>query len=194
MKNVLNTTKKKVVAGVTCFTLVASGGFVFAGTDAGAQLKAWYNKQFNNAVDDATADVTDYYNKAVDKQTDWYQKTKKDTTDEVAASGDGQTFLAEKEINKAKKEHLGDLEAAKKAIIDSMEKQFDDLTDEGEAVLGEVAKKYKKLATDDLTSGINDTTGEAIDKLNAELDDATKKAKDELQLPSTGRKRIFQRS
>jgi hypothetical protein len=57
----LKTVKAKIVAGVLTATIVSGGvGAVFASTDAGQQLKSWYDGQFSAKATEVTGNVMNY--------------------------------------------------------------------------------------------------------------------------------------
>src|SRR5690606_29041847 len=106
MKNVLNTGKKKVLAGAVAVALVAGTGFGLANTDAGSQLQAWYNKQFNSAQSQVFKDVERYGTTEALKALGEYEVGKRAHTNAIGAAGNAESAGGQAEIQSAVDGHI----------------------------------------------------------------------------------------
>lgn len=181
MKNVLNTGKKKVIAGATALALVTGAGFGLANTDAGQQLKNWYDVQFG-AEKNLTIGQAGQY--GIGKAKESWAKVEKDrdaTVTGIETAGNSAVTTGSNEIDAAKQAHIKKLNDEKGSIEAGIKAQFDAVYDEGEALIDYYAGEGKKAAEAELGTAAGKAGTDAVNKVNEELAAKAETAKGELR-------------
>lgn len=113
MKNL----KRKMVVGVLSLSLVLGAGSALAATNAGDQLKVWYNKQFGSATKEVDKDLLQYGKSKESELTSWYDGVKTGATDAVAAVATDQITNSKNAIKDVKDSYISDIDATTNDIV-----------------------------------------------------------------------------
>lgn len=188
----MKTVKGKIVTGVVTLGLLSGVGAAFANTDAGAQLKAWYDKQFGSAASTiesaATKHATDQL-PALEKE---YNAIKTGTGSDISDAQTFQTDLANGAINSAKQSHINKLNGQKDKIVKEMDSAFAGIVAFAQAQINSAGKAAYQYAQTDLgnytdaegkkaITGMTTKLNTSKDKAVQELKDAIAEAKLEIQ-------------
>lgn len=187
-----DSTKKKVVAGVTAFALVSGVGLSFAATDIGTQLKEWYEGQFNVAVEDAADGAEQYVNENLSEWENELEDRKDHHAGIIDRDKDLMIGKASGDIDAEKASRLEDLENAKQNLLDEAGQKFYNEFVSGVAEINSLAQQAEEYANENVSSHLNDTGKAAVDEVNeqlekvkndavTELEEAVKNAEAELQ-------------
>ncbi|WP_462406729.1 hypothetical protein [Gracilibacillus sp. Marseille-QA3620] len=147
----IKTVKGKVITGVTAFALI-SGGAVMASTDAGSNLKAWYDAQFGKSTAKVAKDSTDYANGKAGSLYKEYDNLKKEGSGYISTAGSLKTAEGTTNINSAKDQHINSVQSKETEIQNYMTSQFDGLFAAAQKIIDETAKEGSKWANQDLTA------------------------------------------
>lgn len=177
----LKTVKSKIVVGVIVVGLVSGVGAAFANTDAGQVLKDWYNRIFNQAVDNVEAEVTAYTEGQLENAQQEYEGLKNEATNQIDQTKDREIANAASGILKAKERHLQSLDGAKREIIENMLKQFYDVFVEGWLEINRLGEEAYNYANNDLRALTNEKGEEAVNQVTEQLTAAKEQALDELE-------------
>jgi len=188
----IKTVKGKVLAGTLAFGLVAGTGVAFGATDAGTNLKAWYDGQFGKASTDITEQVATYAGSKVEGLAIEYNGLKTDATNSINAKGVAQAGVANKNIDAMSREHIDAIKEEKAHIDTYLAGEFDKLSSFANGLINNAGKEALKYAENDLTqytgtagnianekvkTDVNAVTTQAV----KDLEDTIKWAKDDLQ-------------
>ena len=176
-----DSTKKKVVAGVTAFVLVSGVGISFAATDIGGQLKAWYDGVFDDAVAKGVGEAEQYGQDQLPGLEAEYNNLKDDAEKDINEKRDSETERAINEVEAAKNSHLIDLEEARNTLLNEAGAKFESVFDEGVSEIERLAGLAETHATDELTRVTSENGDSAVNHVNSELDQAKNDAVDELE-------------
>lgn len=181
MKLGLGTMKGKVLAGTMTVGLVAGGGFALANTDAGEQLRAWYDGQFNTAVEEAEGEADDYMQGQMPELYEEYEGLKADATSDINQTRDSETASSEDAIAAAKDSHLDDVGATKQELLDEAEQTFYNAFVAGEAEINRITEEWSGYATNELPGYTDGVGASAVADVNTALDTAKQNAVADLE-------------
>lgn len=192
MKNVLKTTKGKVVAGVVTVGLVSGLGVATASTDIGGKLQTWYDGQFGAAQSDMIDDAANHVKGKAAGVIAQYKNGKDATANAINDTRDSSIEGAEDTIGDAKDKYISDLEEHQATIEEDIEAQFDGLFDTAQILINDAGDRVYAFAKDDFTELAGDTGTAALDEVETqingakgnavlELEEAIADAKEELQ-------------
>ncbi|UJL46326.1 hypothetical protein KFZ58_18585 [Virgibacillus sp. NKC19-16] len=198
MKLGLGTMKGKVLAGTMAVGLVAGGGFALANTDAGEQLRAWYDGQFNTAVEEATGEADDYMQGQMPELYEEYEGLKTDATSDINQTRDSETASSEDAIAVARDSHIGDVEATRQELLDEAEQTFYNAFVAGEAEINRITEEWSGYAANELpgytevvgnsaVADVNTALDTAKENAVSDLEEAIRQAQEELQSDLDGR-------
>lgn len=188
----LKTVKGKVIAGTVAFGLLSGVGVAFGATDAGAQLKTWYDTQFGKASDQISSEMVNYGESKIDGLVAEYNGIKDNTTTKLTDKGNTTTNATNKNIEKTASGHIDAIKNQKAEIEKHLASQFKLLSNFAEGLINESGQKALDYANEDLknhadevsekvqdkmTEKVNKTTAQAV----ADLEETIKYAKEDLQ-------------
>lgn len=177
----LSTVKGKLLIGVIVVGLLSSAGFALANSSAGEALKDWYNGVFNQSVDAAKDEVSDYGEDVFADLLAEFEDLLADAGDEIDATRDGETANAEEEITAAKDGHLGSLGEAKAEIVSQMEHQFFNVYMDEWLEIQRLSGEAEASATNELEAFTGEEGDAAIAQLTNDLTAAKEAAVSELE-------------
>ncbi|WP_062350280.1 hypothetical protein [Bacillus kwashiorkori] len=177
----LKTVKGKIVAGVATVGLLGGVGFAFANTDAGEQLRNWYEAQFNQSKAKVEAATDQYIQERTGELQAEYNDAKSNAGNDIDTKGNEESGRVQSEIENAKNSHLAALDGAKQEIMDSMGLQFYNLFQEGYLKIVQKANEAENFATNDLSAFTSQKGEAAIQKLTSEINTAKDAAVQDLQ-------------
>ena len=189
----IKTIKGKVITGVTAFALI-SGGAVLASTDAGDNLKAWYEGQFGKSTAKVIKESTDYANGKVGSLYKEYDGLKKDGTGFINTAASEKTAEGTANINSAKDEHITAVQTKEADIQRYMSGQFDGLYAAAQKIIDDTANEGYKWAQNDLSKKYGADGKAATDKVNADLNRVKEAAVTDLETVIFNAKRDLQNS
>ncbi|SFQ55725.1 hypothetical protein SAMN05421670_2684 [Psychrobacillus psychrotolerans] len=177
----LKTVKGKVIAGTVAVTLFAGAGAAFGASDAGTNLKSWYDGQFGNnksaiegfavgEVGDFNANLTTIYNERKAVASARIETTKGEQIDEKNSS-----------ITAQATEHIDSVNEKKNQISALMESQFDKLFKEANKSIQNTGNEALKNARTELPGYIEGLGTSAISGIDTELKETTEQAITELE-------------
>ncbi|MBL4937506.1 hypothetical protein JK636_17435 [Clostridium sp. YIM B02515] len=161
--------KNKIAAGVIAATLVGGTGTVFASTNAGAQLKTWYDVQFGKAVASATLDVTSYAKTKIPDLTSWFNTTKGKAVSDVKTAGENEEKRANDAINAALKEHTDAITTMQGTIEAGMPGQFDGFVTTSNIYIDGLAKQGQNYAQGEINKAVNNQAAASLSAVNTNV-------------------------
>ncbi len=188
----LKTVKSKVIAGAVTVGLLSGGGVVLGATDAGAQLKDWYDAKFSTASTNVVTDSYNYANSLVPGLTAEYQGFKDNTSNKLKAKGEFDTGVTNEAIDKKSQEYIDQINGQKAHIESYLSSQFDNLSSAAKGLIDQSGKEALKYANDDLASHANAEGQKAIADVNVKVKGATAEAARKLQETIDGAKSSLQ--
>lgn len=168
--------KKKIVAVVLAISLIGSLGTVFAATDAGTQLRTWYNAQKAATFSSTTAEVVNY---TLGKQAEEEAKVAQmntDATDSLTSATDLEEGSTGRAINTARDSHISSLNAEKDLIIGGMGADFTSFinTQKGniDLIASTLLNRGKGVIDAGIAVNVNEYINPAINNMNRSKTDA----------------------
>lgn len=188
----LKTIKGKVIAGTVSVVLLSSAGAAFANSNAGANLKNWYDGQFGVATSNIVGDVENNVSGRINGLATEYEGLKTAAGTSISTDGANATTLASGNIDTATQEHIDSINAKQTQIEGYMNGQFAALKFAANGLINQAGNAALRYANNDLTNFTGDkgvaaratlTTGLEADTTAAvaELEQAIEDAKSELQ-------------
>ncbi|WP_100011615.1 hypothetical protein [Lentibacillus sediminis] len=177
----LNSLKGKIIAGTVAVGVVTSGGLVFANTDAGEQLQAWYDQAFGETVESAEEQSMAYGESLLPELAAEYNGMKDGATEDINETRDSETASAQAAIESAKTSHIENLESTRDEILEGMGLQFYNVFLEGSSEIEALAVQAQTYATGDLTAHTGTKGQEAVNKVTADLNAARDQAVSDLE-------------
>lgn len=171
----LKSVKSKVIAGTVAFGLLSGVGVAFGSTDAGAQLKGWYDKQFSKSSDLVASEVASYGIGKVEGLTNEYNAIKDGTKKDLAKVGEQQTDTTNKLIDKDAARHIELIKGQKAHIESYLDSQFQALKDYSKGLINETGAEALAYATNDL----KDHAGKTADAVKEKMNEDVKRSTDE---------------
>lgn len=188
----LKTMKSKVIAGAVTVGLLSGGGVVLGATDAGAQLKDWYDAKFSAASSNVVTDSYNYANSKVPGLAAEYQGIKDTASSKLKAKGEFDTGATNAAIDKQSKEYIDKINAQKADIESYLSSQFDGLSSAAKGLIDQSGKDALNFANSDLASHANAEGQKAIADVNLKVKEATAEAARQLQATIDGAKSSLQ--
>lgn len=177
----LKTVKGKVIAGTVAFGLLSGIGVAFGATDAGAQLKTWYDAQFGKSSDRIAVEIANYGEGKIDGLVAEYNGLKTDAATQISTRGQEVTDITNDGIDKRAGEHIDAVKEQKAHIESYLAGQFTDLKNFAATLINESGKKALEYANEDLKNHANAVGSEAQKKMVEDVDAVTKNAIKDLE-------------
>jgi len=177
----IKTVKGKVIAGTLAFGLVAGSGVALGATDAGINLKAWYDAKFGTAATSVTGEISAHALGKVDGLTNEYNGLKTAATNSINTTGGMASAVATTKINEKSAEHIAAINQQKAAIAGHMATQFDELSSYANGLINQAGVAGLQAATDDLTAHTGAKGADALATLTTELGNAKGTAVSQLE-------------
>lgn len=177
----MKSVKVKVLSGVLAVGLVSSVGVAFASTDAGANLKTWYDGQFGKAQTSVATQSALYVGTQVPGLQKEYNNLKKDATKAISETQISETSGAQTEVTVAKNAHISSLKAKQTEIEGYIQSQFDGITQDAHSAIGKAGVEVQNYAYADLLKQTNSNGQTSLKKLNEELKASNEAALKELE-------------
>jgi len=177
----LKTIKGKVIAGTVSVTLLAGAGAAFASSNAGANLKDWYDGQFNTASGNIQSDVATNVQNRINGLASEYNGLKSAAGNSISTDGTTATATASGNIDTAAQEHIDAINAEKVHIQGYMAGQFASLETFANGLINEAGTAAINYANRDLTSYTGAQGDAARTSLTTALEGDTTSAVTELQ-------------
>lgn len=177
----LKTVKGKVVAGTVAFGLLSGIGVVFGATDAGTNLKNWYNAQFGNSSNQIVEEVSDYGLGKIDGLVAEYDGLKADATNRINDAGKVGTDATNKNVDNRAGEHIDAIKQQKIEIENHLSDQFQSLRDFAAGLINETGQAALDYANEDLKNHANAVGSETKDKMTKDINANTAKAINDLE-------------
>ena len=164
----IKTVKGKVITGATAFALI-SGGAVMASSDAGMNLKAWYDGKFGESSTKVATDSANYAKGKVPSLNREYNGLKSEGTDFINTAGTQKTAEGAGNINQAKAEHITAIQDKEAEIQGYMDSQFDALYASAQKIINDTANQGYKWAQNDLSRKYGADGAAATAKVESDL-------------------------
>ena len=177
----LKTIKGKVIAGTVSLALLSSAGVAFANSDAGANLKTWYDVQFGVAKSDIRTDVGSYVGENVQGWATEYVGLRAAAGTSIDNDRIAANELASNNIDTRTQEHINSINATQTEIEGYITRQFRTLYTEANGVINQAGDLALSYANDDLTDFTGDEGDAARDSLTETLGAKQTQAVEELR-------------
>ncbi|MHA6251748.1 hypothetical protein [Oceanobacillus sp. CAU 1775] len=181
MKNFLRTFKGKVVALLLTVGVITGAGAALASTNAGDQLKIWYDSMFNQTVDSIESDVGAYADDMAVELAEEYEDLKVAAGIDIDLGRELATGESLESIVQAKLEHLDELEEGQQEILENIGLQFYNVFLDGYFEIQRNTNEGLEYATNDLTEYVGDLSDSAIDQMTTDITSAQDQAVSDLE-------------
>jgi vacuolar-type H+-ATPase subunit E/Vma4 len=181
LKSFIKSFKGKVAVVGVGIIMLGSAGVAFASTDAGEQLRTWYNGMFDQSVSEIEADTEDYINDQIPGLEAEYEGLKEDAGVDINITRETATGEQLEEIVTAKLEHLGEIDAEQQAILAEIGLQFYNVYLDGYFEILNQADAALNYATTDLTDFTAGEGEAAVQQLTTDINQAKEEAVQELE-------------
>lgn len=177
----IKTVKGKVLAGTLAFGLVAGTGVAFGATDAGTNLKAWYDVQFGKSSTAITEQVATYAGSKVEGLAMEYNGLKTDATNSINEKGEFVAGVASDNIDAMSREHIDAIKEEQAHINTYLAGQFDSLSNFASGLIDGAGKEALAYAERDLGKYTGDAGNTANEKVKTDVNAVTAQAISELE-------------
>lgn len=177
----IKTVKGKVIAGTMVFGLVTGAGVAFGATDAGTNLKNWYDGQFGKASENVAGQVAAYAGGKVEGLTVEYKGLKTDATNSINEKGVAQAGVANKNIEKLSREHIDAIKDQQAHINTYLSGQFDSLSIFAKGLINQAGDDALKYAKNDLGEYTGAAGNAANEKVKTDVKAVTNEAIKDLE-------------
>lgn len=181
MKNIFSTFKGKVIAILLIVGVVTGAGAVFAATNAGDQLKNWYDGMFNQTVENVETDVEAYSNDVAAELAEEYEAMKEVAGIDIDLGREFATGESLESIVEAKLEHLEGLDEGQQEILANIGLQFYNVFLDGYMEILRNSEEGLAYATNDLTEYVGELSDTAISQMTTDITEAQDQAVTELE-------------
>ncbi|MFD2044763.1 hypothetical protein ACFSTA_07590 [Ornithinibacillus salinisoli] len=181
MKLGLGTMKGKIVAGVLVAGVISGTGVAFANTDAGENLRQWYNGMFNQTVDNIEGEVTEYGESRMPELMEEYEGLKSEAELEIDLTRDMETNESLEEILAAKMSHIQSLDAEQQEILENIGLEFYNVYLDGFFEIQRLQGEGLEYATNDLTAFTDEVGQASVDQMTTDLNTARDEAVTDLE-------------
>lgn len=177
----LKTVKGKVIAGTVAVTLFAGAGAAFGASNAGTNLKDWFQDQFGLASDEITEDVASAVKGKVGGLVTEYNGLKTGATNSINSTKVTETTNKASNISAEAQAHIDAIEAEKAHIDGYLAGEFDALRGFANGLINQAGTKAVNYANTDLANHTGAKGTAALTALETDLGTATTEAKEDLQ-------------
>ncbi|WP_042146823.1 hypothetical protein [Paucisalibacillus sp. EB02] len=173
--------KKKIIAGVVAVGVISGSGVAFANTDAGANLRAWYEGMFGQTVSSIEEEVTAYGESRLPALQAEYEALKGEALVDIDLSRELATGESLEEIINAKLSHLDSLDAEEQAILENIGLEFYNVFLDGYFEIQRLQQEGLAFATNDLATYTGEISQAAQDEMAVDINTARDEAVQELE-------------
>ncbi|GAB3794585.1 hypothetical protein [Virgibacillus kimchii] len=173
--------KGKIAAGVLVVGVVSGSSFAFANTDAGDQLRAWYDGMFGQSVDTIEAETEAYIEGQLPDLNDEYEALKEQAGVDIDLTRETETGESIAEIIAAKTSHLESLDGELEAILEGMGLEYNDVFIAAYTEILNLQDDALDYATNDLTAFTGEAGEAAVTEMTSDLNEARDGAVQELE-------------
>jgi hypothetical protein len=173
--------KTKIIAGVVAVGVISGSGIAFANTDAGANLRAWYEGMFGETVSSIEGEVSAYGESKLPALEEEYEALKTEANVNIDLSRELATGESLEEIINAKLGHLESLDEEERAILENIGLEFYNVFLEGYFEIDRLKSEGLAYATNDLTTYTGEIGQEAINGMTTDINAARDGAVQELE-------------
>lgn len=177
----MKSVKGKIVTGVIALGLISGIGAVFANTDAGARLQAWYKAQFDKSAKVIADDTKAYAKSKAPGLKEEYNNLKDEKGEQISDAKDMQTSMADDVIKNAKNSHIRNLNNQKEKILNEMGAAFDGIVSDAQTEINSAGDRAYALATSDLGKYTDAEGKKALTDMTTQLTASKDKAVNELR-------------
>lgn len=181
MKKMLGTFRGKMIAIILVIALVSTTGVVFASTNAGEQLRTWYNGLFNQKVIDIESDLEEYTESKIPGLEAELEQLKHTAGIDIDLSRELATGETLEELIQAKLEHIEGIDAEEYAILENIGLQFYNVFLNGYNEIQRNAGAGLEYATTNLTTYTTDSGELAMQQMTTDIHAARDQAVSELE-------------
>lgn len=180
--------KGKVVTGVVAVGLLSGVGAAFANTDAGTQLKTWYDGQFNTANAAVVAGETAHVGSIASGIQTAYNGVKAGVTSNINGERDAQVTAKTDSINGTKNVYVKQVTDKEAALSAAMQSQFDGIFALANSQINAAGVAGFAYAKSDLTKQAGKDGYAAVTAVDTQLSAVQAKAKTDLETAITSAK------
>ena len=177
----IKTVKGKVIAGAMAFGLVAGTGIAYGASDAGQNLKAWYDGQFGKVSGNVKSDSDTYLQEGLDGVAGELEGLKRDATGKIFDSKDSEVLGSTATINKQAKEYIDSIGSKKTEIEGYMDAQFEKLKAEADETIFKAGNDFSAKAHSELETLTKKSGTMAQKSVQVELGAVTNRALDDIE-------------
>ncbi|PUB09841.1 hypothetical protein [Paenisporosarcina sp. OV554] len=177
----LKTIKGKVIAGTVSVVLLSSAGVAFASSNAGANLKDWYDGQFGVATSNIVGDVESNVSGRINGLATEYEGLKTAAGSSISTDGTNATNTASGNIETETQGHIDSINAKQTQIEGYMNGQFAALKFAANGLINQAGNAALGYANNDLTIFTGAKGDAARATLTSELEADTTAAVSELE-------------
>jgi len=173
--------KGKIAAGIVVAGVVSGSSFAFANTDAGENLKAWYDGMFGQSVETMEGDTSEYIEDQLPGLNEEYEALKEQSGVDIDLTRELETGESAEEILAAKMNHIEALEDKQQEILGNIGAQYYDVFLDGYFQIQTLQQEGLDYAANDLTAFTGDAGDAAVAQMTDDLNTARDTAVDELE-------------
>jgi len=190
----LKTIKGKVIAGTVTFALVAGAGAAFASQDAGDNLKAWYDGQFNKSSKSVSDQSYNYVNGKVGALVTEYNGLKTTAKNSINTKAGDTKTSTNTNVKNASDAYISDLNAEKAHIDSYLVGEFDALSNFAQDLINRAGTQAVGYATTNLGQNATAAGTAATTQMTTDINNATATTKAELVAAISAAKTSLQTS
>lgn len=176
----LKTIKGKVIAGTVSVVLLSSAGVAFANQDAGDNLKAWFNGQFNASSESVSNQSYDYVNGKVGSLVTEYNGLKTTATNSINTKAGDTKTSTNSSVKGVSDAYIADLNAEKAHIDSYLVGEFDALSNFAQTLIDQAGRQAVGYATTNLGQNATAAGNAATTQMTGDINNATAATKAEL--------------
>jgi len=176
----LKTIKGKVIAGTVTMALVAGAGSAFANQDAGDNLKAWFNGQFNASSQTVSNQSYAYVNGKVGSLVAEYNGLKTTAKNSINTKAGETKTSTNSSVKSASDTYISDLNAEKAHIDSYLVGEFDALSNFAQTLIDQAGNQAVGYATTNLGQNATAAGTAATTQMTTDINSATVTTKAEL--------------
>jgi hypothetical protein len=176
----LKTIKSKVIAGTVSVVLLSSAGAAFASQDAGDNLKAWFNGQFNASSKQVSDQSYAYVNGKVGSLVNEYNGLKTTATNSINTKAGVTKTSTNTNVKNASDAYISDLNTEKADIDSYLVGEFDALSNFAQTLIDNAGTQAVGYANTNLGKHASDKGAAATTQMTNDINSATTTTKAQL--------------
>jgi hypothetical protein len=173
--------KGKIAAGVLVVGVVSGSSFAFANSDAGENLRAWYDNMLGQSVETIEADTEGYIDDQVPGLFDEYETLKEEAGIDIDLTRETETGESLDAIIAAKMSHIEAVDEEKAEILAGIQEQYYNVMLDGFFEIESVTQGWLDYATNDLTAFTGEAGEAAVTQMTTDVNAASNEAVQELE-------------